>query len=65
MKTTPTNTEGGGSREAAMRKGVLTVSPKPKARSRSASERATRAVRKGQLLTAETPKERSPKQENL
>ncbi len=48
-----------------MRKGVLTVSPKPKARSRSASERATRAVRKGQLLTAETPKERSPKQENL
>jgi hypothetical protein len=50
-----------------MSKSTLTSSApaKPRKKGRSASERATRVVRKGKLLTAETPKDRSPKQENL
>jgi hypothetical protein len=50
-----------------MTKSTLTASTpaKPRKKGRSASERATRVVRQGKLLTAETPRERSPKQENL
>ena len=50
-----------------MKKGRATAAPAKRSKTpkRSASACATRAVRQGKLLTAETPKERSPKQENL